>query len=534
MSRRWGPPLPERHAHCAGLPDPFARPQLDHHAPSFALTPQGPVVSSDAWSQRRLAILRGHTWQPVTADGWHREPRWAGGQLFTLAHGRSEQSATGLAGALPPGPPTSDWLQPVTEGLRLGEVHCWDGSRPLRPKRPATAMALDPRGEPVHAQWQETGPGILHWGQVRIALPPGARVQDLAVSDDSRLCVISLRSGQHLRTLCLTRQGKTVGPPTSLPVTGHAVWVSPSTVALLVSTWPSVHPTLWNPHTGSIQTLNRDRVGVAETLGAADDGQLAFSWTTPDTPRHLRRAATDAPDPPPERRAKASTTRQETIQGHQGPLPCLVQDPPAEPRGTVVLFHGGPNGAHYATWSALGESLTAAGWRVVRPNLQGSRILDTTLAPGPPSRYGAEDVDDACLVTIRLGRGTLVVAGHSYGGYIASRVAQRLPVVRGAVLISGFLRITDLKESPEKQVGDFLHSPRVDPTLDPPHMPRTPHFVIHGDRDTRIPVAAMRRRSEHLPAGSEYVELPGEPHGLTSDTAARAAIPRLFTWLDKR
>jgi pimeloyl-ACP methyl ester carboxylesterase len=198
----------------------------------------------------------------------------------------------------------------------------------------------------------------------------------------------------------------------------------------------------------------------------------------------------------------------------------------------VLLFHGGPNGSHFASWSPIAESLQLAGWRVVRPNIRGSAVRDSGLRPGLPDTYGVEDLADAVTVLDAFADDRMVAGGTSYGGYLAGRVAAVTGRVSGVFMIGGFLRFTDLRASEHPFTRAFLRSPRVRETLDDRPDPGQRYLIIHGERDERTPLTALTRNLPVLPH-AEVVELPGEGHGLTTDAAARTAIPALFEWLDR-
>ena len=83
----------------------------------------------------------------------------------------------------------------------------------------------------------------------------------------------------------------------------------------------------------------------------------------------------------------------------------------------VVLLHGSPGTSK--AWSRVAERL-ASDFRVIAPNLPG--YGDTTAAPAgaPPDNAYAVRVVEALLAEVGPPR---VLAGHSYGGVIALRVA---------------------------------------------------------------------------------------------------------------
>ncbi|NUT93067.1 MAG: alpha/beta fold hydrolase [Saccharothrix sp.] len=425
------PPLPDRPD--TGLPHPFARSQLDDLDPAFALTPDGPVVSTDAWSGRHLARLSGGRWHRITAGTrWHRAPRWAG----ALEHDTSA------------GP--DDEPDPSPEPVR-------------HPSRPDLAVS------PVRG------------GRVAV----GGEVVDVA------------------------------------SVVAAGPWLSDDELLVVCERWPARLPFAWHLRTRRARPLLVGG-GVASGFRRADD-LIGFCWTAGGHPRRLELVADGVFDI-----RDTSTARPVIVPGPVCPLPCLVHEPAGPPRGTVVLLHGGPNGAHLDTWSPLVDTLVTAGWRIVRPNVRGSGLRDEALRPPRPARYGVEDVEDVCAVIRGLAVGPVVVGGTSYGGYLAARTAHAPVDVRGVFLLGGFLTRGDLVGTAHPGVEAFLAAAVL--ADDAPPAP-VPHFVAHGTHDRRIPFDAVA--AHRYPPGSEVVAFAGG-HGVRTDPAARVVFPALFAWLAER
>ncbi|MCG5219526.1 alpha/beta fold hydrolase [Streptosporangium soli] len=486
----------------AGLPDPFRRAQLDGTQPAFALTPAGPVVSTDAWSGRQLAAFTGDRWTRITAGTqWHCRPDWSGEHLVS-------EVFDDLAG----------------ERARSREI-------PLT----APAEGIGPAQIVSRATPHERA--LTHPSLSGVALSPRAAVQAVAPNSfrDDRVAIL-LTQGSARRVVCADGGGTTHWDG---PVTSIGPWLSEDELVLVVESWPGRTPYAWDVRSGARRRLVETAGVVVGDVRA--EGELAgLSWTSGEQPRRLhlvpvadlragRRVrllpdppAGDAPPPP----------RATVLAGPNCPLPCIVRDPHGDPRGTVLLLHGGPNGANLATWSPLAESLALAGWRVVQPNLRGSGVLDPALRPPAPERYGVHDAEDVRSVLRQLGTGPVVVGGVSYGGYLAARTARIAPEVRGVFVICGFLRSSDLDGSDHDQVRAFLRvaSDRFAPEV---AFAQVPHFVAHGEKDPRIPAEAVHAHLGDLPPGSEWVGIEDEGHGMLTDYAARRVFPRFFSWLDR-
>jgi dipeptidyl aminopeptidase/acylaminoacyl peptidase len=451
------PPLPDRAPEVtAGLPYPFRRSQLDGGPPAFALTPAGPVVSTDAWSGRQLALWDGTAWTRLTTTpGWHTGPKW------------------------------------TDEGL---VADCY---------------------EDLAAERHVTRP--VPWGYERESFAPAG--------PDAVL----LRRARARRVVSTSNESLL-----DAPVTALGSRLSPDELVVIVERWPARLPHVWHTRTGDLRPLVDAPSAVVDHVQRVN-GAVAFSWTTPEQPRrltivplatlHAGRPVTLTPDtpagevPPP--------ARPVVVEGPACPLPCLVSDPATPCRGTIVLLHGGPNGAHAGTWSPLAQSLVLRGWRVVQPNIRGSLVLDPPL-PIPRS-YGADDAEDVATVIDQLAEGEVVVGGVSYGGYLATRTAHLSRRVQAVFVLCGFLHRTNLKYSEYEPLRRFLKATAGRFAPDRP-LARVPHFVAHGARDPRIPVKALL--VAHLPNGSTTVVVRTEGHGIVTDHAACTVFPRLFDWLD--
>jgi pimeloyl-ACP methyl ester carboxylesterase len=98
-----------------------------------------------------------------------------------------------------------------------------------------------------------------------------------------------------------------------------------------------------------------------------------------------------------------------------------------------VLVHGSFHGAW--CWERLTPLLTAAGHRVVAPDLPGSGADSTPLAQVNLERY----VERICAVVDAQAEPPILVA-HSMGGIVCAQVAERRPdAIAGLVFVCGLM-----------------------------------------------------------------------------------------------
>ncbi|WP_305042931.1 alpha/beta fold hydrolase [Geoalkalibacter sp.] len=87
----------------------------------------------------------------------------------------------------------------------------------------------------------------------------------------------------------------------------------------------------------------------------------------------------------------------------------------------VMLIHGFPLGR--AMWEPQVEALTAAGFRVIAPDLRGFGDSE-----GPAEGYSMDRfADDVAELMTKLGIGRAVVGGMSMGGYVLFNLLARYP-----------------------------------------------------------------------------------------------------------
>jgi len=181
-------------------------------------------------------------------------------------------------------------------------------------------------------------------------------------------------------------------------------------------------------------------------------------------------------------------TKRVSIAGPAGAIECAVDEPSSSPKGVAVVCH--PHPQHGGTMDnkvaqTLARAFVQLGLRAVRFNFRG--------VGGSAGAWdeGRGEIDDA-LAVIAAHRDValpLVLAGFSFGGYIAAEAAQRLPAEAKAT------RLVLVGPSTQKQ-----------------QMPAVPEgtLVIHGEADDVVPLSATLdwARPQALPV----TVIPGAGH----------------------
>ena len=183
-----------------------------------------------------------------------------------------------------------------------------------------------------------------------------------------------------------------------------------------------------------------------------------------------------------------SQTQRLSVAGPAGALECLVDAPAQAPRGVAVVCH--PHPQHGGTMDnkvvqTLARALLQLGYRTVRFNFRGVGASQGAWDEG------RGEVDDALAVIAAQREPGLpwVLAGFSFGGFVAASAAARLP----------------LADRPERLV-------LVGPSTQKHQLPAVPDdtLVIHGEQDDVVPLAATLdwARPQSLPV----VVVPGGGH----------------------
>jgi alpha/beta superfamily hydrolase len=183
----------------------------------------------------------------------------------------------------------------------------------------------------------------------------------------------------------------------------------------------------------------------------------------------------------------AQTVRQ-TLAGPAGALEVALDAPAGEPLGVAVVCH--PHPVHGGTMDnkvviTLARAFLQIGFSTVRFNFRG--------AGGSEGAWdeGRGEIDDALAVIAahRDPHRRFMLAGFSFGGYVAATAASRLPA----------------ESRPERLV-------LVGPSTQKQQVPPVPAdtLVIHGEADDVVPLSATLdwARPQTLPV----IVLPGVGH----------------------
>lgn len=183
-----------------------------------------------------------------------------------------------------------------------------------------------------------------------------------------------------------------------------------------------------------------------------------------------------------------SQTVRQLVPGPAGAIECAIDAPTVPERGVAVICH--PHPQHGGTMDnkvaqTLARAVVALGWRSVRFNFRGVGASEGAWDEG------RGEIDDALAVIAAMRRAgePLLLAGFSFGAFVASEAAARLS--------------DDAKPQRLALVG---------PSTQKQKMPAVPAdtVVIHGEADDVVPLSATLdwARPQALPV----IVFPGTGH----------------------
>ena len=508
-----------------GLPRPFAESLIDYPPRSVAWWRDRWLVSATAWGGRDLASLaHDGTWERVAAPpGWARQPMTGDDSAVLSCVLQDPSEDNGSLITLRDG----TW-HTVRERVEPGTVTDWDGEH-AAVRDAHHASALGPGGHPLFVS-----EGRLHGGPPgepwSLPLPAGGTVTLISCSPSREHALVVVRSRSSYQAhVFRTRDGVGAGPRSCREILQPvAAWLDDHRVVLVRERWPSLEPFVWDWSRGAAEPVwESGAMGTVRSVAASPRGEAVFAASTTEAPRGLYRLDT----PGFGLSAGDAGVRAEVVANGDQPVPCLVHDPPTRPRATCVVFPGGPHEPVWSEYAPLVEVLTAAGWRVVKVNVRSSGLREPRFRPRSAFSYGVDDVGDACAAAERLAVGPVVTFGMSYGGYVASSCAELVPNAVGAVVLAGFVSPRDVADSGFAGVRAFTEFAFGDRVREAPRELGIPHFIAHGELDDRIPVAALEQYRGN--EGVSLLPLPGEGHGIHTDSAARAVYPHMLDWMEE-
>ena len=231
----------------------------------------------------------------------------------------------------------------------------------------------------------------------------------------------------------------------------------------------------------------------------------------------------------------------------------LLTKPAGYEAGKKVPFllnpHGGPTGASLNSFSGTVQVLAANGFAVLQPNFRGSTGKGLAFAQANKNTWGKGDYED-CMsgVDAMIASGIadpdrLGAFGWSYGGYMTFWIltqTDRFKAVSPGAAISNIYSMysqNDIQRYLRWFYSDRSPWEATDLYWDRSPMKyiknvKTPTMIMHGQVDTRVPIAQAQEfymALKEMKVPVEFVVYPRENHGFTEPRHQMDRVRR-YVW----
>lgn len=242
-------------------------------------------------------------------------------------------------------------------------------------------------------------------------------------------------------------------------------------------------------------------------------------------------------------------------------IPAFLWTPPGYKEGTpipfVVNYHGGPEGQHRPTFSALTQYLLSRGYGVMQPNVRGSTGYGRKFHMMDDYKKRWDSVKDGVEAARWLVKNNYAAAGRiaayggSYGGFMSVAVvvedgASKEHVFGASVDVVGIVNMKTFLEQTSgyrRKLREVEYGPLTDPeflasvsSINRIDDIKVPMMIAHGLNDPRVPVGEAMQLAVGLQQRGfdpELVFCPDEGHGFQKLSNRLLFAERMAKFLDR-
>jgi dipeptidyl aminopeptidase/acylaminoacyl peptidase len=198
-----------------------------------------------------------------------------------------------------------------------------------------------------------------------------------------------------------------------------------------------------------------------------------------------------------------------------------------------VVIHCHGNAGNVENHAPFSEFLVDDGFAVLMFDYRGYGDSENASSTRATLVRDTQAALDYALLREDLDPHRIGVLGVSLGGVAASHLAADRPEIRSVALISPFTGWSDIADDHVPVLGRLLVRRGFDPMDAAVLLGTKPLLVMHGERDTVVPVAHGRRLVEaalSAGVGAQLFLLPGADHNDVMDgRIAREELARFFS-----
>lgn len=240
------------------------------------------------------------------------------------------------------------------------------------------------------------------------------------------------------------------------------------------------------------------------------------------------------------------------------PVQGIVTYPPGYDQSKayplMVIPHGGPDAVVLNDFNWMGQFFADNGYVVLQPNFRGSIGYGRDFYAGNRNAFGHTDLEDILAGVENLiasgvaDKNKLVMAGWSYGGYMANWAITQTDMFKAAISVAGVSNLVSLygqHEFSNRDIGIWEYKSLL---IDKPENYRkaspiffvkdanAPLLILHGANDTRSPTLQAWEMYRAMKDAGKMVEMmiyPRAGHSIGNPVQFKSVLMNWLDWANK-